>query len=269
MNKLKNPPGGFDRAELSETKKLGLSASAVSPNFEIQDQAREFLVSIEANHDINTGGENLVHRPAPSKRTRNRKKVIYGDDFEFGGYRYLINSKPSGIYLRIMTTMMEQLEVCLVRWSRVFMLRFDLHTYQHTHSNQIITKFRKRLFERIKWRYQVDEIGFCWVREQERAKAQHYHFVIFLDGDRIRHSSKLNRIIKDAWETYDGNNHMPVIPRPFVFIDTHEAKKKAVYRISYLAKARGKGYRPPQTKDYGSSRMKIKGGIDDVKETRQ
>jgi len=33
---------------------------------------------------------------------------------------------------------------------------------------------------------------------------------------------------------------------------------KAIDRISYLAKTRGKGYRDPQAKDYGTSRLKPK-----------
>jgi hypothetical protein len=35
----------------------------------------------------------------------------------------------------------------------------------------------------------------------------------------------------------------------------------AIYRISYLAKVRGKGYRDPQAKDYGTSRLKFKSNV--------
>jgi hypothetical protein len=51
---------------------------------------------------------------------------------------------------------------------------------------------------------------------------------------------------------------MPHINHPFHFVDNEQALQAAIYRISYLAKPRGKGYRPPQTKDYGCSRMKAK-----------
>ena len=37
---------------------------------------------------------------------------------------------------------------------------------------------------------------------------------------------------------------------------------KAIYRISYLAKTRGKGYRDPQAKDYETSRLKPKDALD-------
>jgi hypothetical protein len=35
-------------------------------------------------------------------------------------------------------------------------------------------------------------------------------------------------------------------------------RAKAINRLSYLAKTRGKGYRDPQAKDYGTSRLKPK-----------
>ena len=35
-----------------------------------------------------------------------------------------------------------------------------------------------------------------------------------------------------------------------------EKRLEAINRVSYLGKTRGKGYRPKQSKDYGSSRLK-------------
>jgi hypothetical protein len=54
---------------------------------------------------------------------------------------------------------------------------------------------------------------------------------------------------------------MPVIKNPFYFIDKdncQEERAKAIDRLSYLAKTRGKGYRDPQAKDYETSRLKVK-----------
>ena len=58
---------------------------------------------------------------------------------------------------------------------------------------------------------------------------------------------------------------MPVIKNPFYFIDKdncQEERAKAIDRLSYLAKTRGKGYRDSQAKDYGSSRLKPKDALD-------
>jgi hypothetical protein len=50
---------------------------------------------------------------------------------------------------------------------------------------------------------------------------------------------------------------MPVISKPYYFVDKNNPNKRleAIWRISYMAKIRGKGYRDPQAKDYGTSRL--------------
>ena len=111
--------------------------------------------------------------------------------------------------------------------------------------------------QKLKRVYGFKDIGYAWAREQERSKKQHYHFVLFLDGDLIRHSSKITQIIKQAWEREGSNCYMPVIPRPFHFADNEEAVQDMLERVSYLAKPRGKGYRDNQVKDYNCSRMKL------------
>ena len=84
------------------------------------------------------------------------------------------------------------------------------------------------------------------------------HLVLFLDGDKIQHPGKLIKQIKETWSD---NGYMPTIKNPYYFLDKHNHKEmrgEAINRISYLAKTRGKGYRDPQAKDYGTSRLKLK-----------
>jgi len=153
--------------------------------------------------------------------------------------------------------MIEQFEIGLEKWRRVFVLRFDLHTHVFTKDNARISVFRKGLFKKLKRHYGFKEIGSCWVREQEWAKSQHYHCVLFLDGNLIRHSSMINEMIRAAWDDGTGTYTMPHIKPPFHFVDREGITQEAMYRVSYLAKPRGKGYRPPQTKDFQCSRMKV------------
>jgi hypothetical protein len=173
------------------------------------------------------------------------------------GKTYQVNSAKSGLYAEILKRIIEQFEIGLMKWKRVFVLRFDLHTHAFTYKNDRITAFRKRLFQKLKRHYGFKDIGFCWVREQERAKTQHYHFVLFLDGSLVRHSSKITPMIKSAWEDPTGTYTMPYIKHPFHFADSEDIIQEAIYRVSYLAKPRGKGYRPAQTKDFQCSRMKL------------
>ena len=106
----------------------------------------------------------------------------------------------------------------------------------------------------------MKRLGYMWVREQEKAKSQHYHLALFLDGNKVQHPSKLLRWIKGRWTWYE-QPKPPTIKRPFL-MTKRQCKSSiddAVYRISYLAKPRGKGYRNRYTKDYSTSRIKAKG----------
>jgi hypothetical protein len=189
-------------------------------------------------------------------KTRNRKTVMYEDIFEYRGKIYRVNSSKSGLYVEILEPMIGQFEIAAQKWGRVFVLRFDLHQHFYSGDNRRITAFRKRLFNRLKRIYGFKDIGFCWVREKERAKSQHYHFVLFLEGRLIKHSSRINELITEAWEEPTGSYHVPIIKRPFYFGTGEEIADDAIHRASYLAKARGKGYRDTQAKDFQCSRMK-------------
>ena len=68
----------------------------------------------------------------------------------------------------------------------------------------------------------------------------------------------LNQQIKAKWFK---NGHRSVVPKPYYFLDKHnmkEEREEVIYRLSYLAKVRGKGYRSAQAKDYSTSRLKYK-----------
>jgi len=256
-NLAQNAKGGFDIAELTHKsieEALPVMVLLVS---ETALKARLFLLSnVEASK--NKPLEVVVNKRVTTKpkRTHNRKRVIFEDTFSHNGKTYRVNSSKSGLYAEILKPMIDQFEIGLKKWRRVFVLRFDLHTHVFTKNNVRITAFRKRLFQKLKRYYGFKEIGSCWVREQERAKSQHYHFVLFLDGNLIRHSSIINEMIRAAWDDGTGTYTMPHIKHPFHFVDREGITQEAMYRVSYLAKPRGKGYRPPQTKDFQCSRMK-------------
>lgn len=202
-------------------------------------------------------------------RTTNRKRVSLSETITHDGTVYGINNKASyGVYLRLLHKIISQLDICIVKWKRVFVIRFDLHQHWHTDKNTMVSKFRKNLLERIGRAYGVYEVGYVWVREQEKVKQQHYHFALFLDGDKINHSAKISEIIRDTWESVKVGNtaHIPI--KCYYNVVDYESKADAVFRISYFAKQRGKGYRPNQTKDYGTSRLllpaSVRFGVNDL-----
>lgn len=189
------------------------------------------------------------------KRTKNSKTITYSNFVQFEGKRYPILQGKQGVFSKIMHRLTEELSASLELWGRVFALRFDLHHKDiYRENNQWVSKFFKNLKRRLEREYGMATIGYLWVREQEKAKAQHYHVVLFLDGNKIRHSSKINTTLSDTWKAVNPSNYVAIPEKPFYFIDDEETLASAIERISYLAKVRGKGYRANQVKDfYGSS----------------
>lgn len=220
--------------------------------FRYQTEKRFFLLSINKVKESKVQHSGRTTKP---KRTKNRKAISKSELLKHKGESYILNTKKSGIYPKIAHDMIEQLELCILKWKRVLVVRFDLHVKHYTGNNTQVSKFRKNLQRRLERKYQMLDIGFTWAREVEKAKSQHYHFALFLDGNNVRHSKKILEMVESTWKGVHHENHVPVIPKPYHFINSPESKAQAVYRISYLAKARGKGYRNPRANDYGTSRL--------------
>lgn len=247
--------GGFDTAVLTQDREATPMVGGAFTSDEIDLIERLFLISKD-EYTSSKRDNNIAVSRRRKKRTINRKKITHNPTVAVNDKTYNVNAGKSGLYIEIIEPLIEQFQIAMSMWGRVLVMRFDLHQHYPRMDNKHITAFRKRCFQKAKRKYGLDKIGFCWVREQERAKAQHYHWVLFLDGNKIRHSSKINEVIKEAWEDMTGAHHMPVIRHPFHFVTNEQSIQDAIYRVSYLAKARGKGYRPKQVKDYQCSRMK-------------
>ena len=167
---------------------------------------------------------------------------------------YWVNAGPRReLRTDILKPLIDSLESMLVYHCRVHIARFDLHLPALTPNNQIISRLQRSLFSRIRSNYKTKNVGFVWVREKESADAQHYHCVIYLDGNKIRHPGKIQKWIKEIWLHLDGNScHWSGYHN--VRRGGEDAIQRAVHHFSYLAKTRGKGKRARQTKDYGWAR---------------
>lgn len=174
----------------------------------------------------------------------------------FGKNTYWINARKSGVYTTMLKQMISQLEAMIEHHNKVHVIRFDLRQLTPTDNNERITTFNRRLFKWLKREYSLTRIGFNWCREQETAKQQHYHYVLMLDGNKIDRPAKVLSKVRSTRENMDGSYWLPKNCYYNLVRGEHKEIQKAVFRISYLAKARGKGYRPPQTKDYSTSRLK-------------
>ncbi len=195
-----------------------------------------------------------------SKRKKPHKSLItIGSTFNYDGVDYKVNAKGRGIYKRIIKKIIEQLTIARAIHKRLLVIRFDLRSSNFKRGNEEISRFRKCIVQWIERNYQAYSIGTTWAREQKTSEYQHYHFALWIDGDKIRRSDKLKMIIQDKWIEEDPCNHSPHnCDNGTYFIDDDNVFKDVVYRLSYLAKVYTKGHQPKHHNNYSTSRLKAK-----------
>ena len=190
---------------------------------------------------------------------RNRNTITYDGWIVYDGEKIKINNRPQhGVYKKIVISFIKQLDAAISIHKRVLVLRLDFHINYYTETNNKLSKFMKNIIQWLNRHYGIKKVGYQWVREQERAKQQHYHLALILDGDLIQNPSKINDIFREKWLP---NGSMYIPKNCFYRINKHnlkEVREKVIYRVSYNAKSRGKQYRPAQTKSSYSSRLKAK-----------
>jgi hypothetical protein len=186
--------------------------------------------------------------------------ISHSKVIQYNNRTWFINSKKSGIYTHMMKGILDQVEAMLSHHNKVFLLRFDLHQHNYSNTSDHVSRFFKSLSEHLRHKYKLKRFSYVWVREQEKAKQQHYHCFILLDGNKVQQSAYILKKAKDDWEFYfDGYLCWP--PKRCyhrLTRDDHASTQEAIYHISYLAKGRGKGYKPAQAKNFGRSRIKPK-----------
>ena len=192
-------------------------------------------------------------------KRRNRKTVTFDGWIVYSGVKIKINNAQQyGVYKEIVISFIGQLDAAISIHKRVLVLRLDFHVNYYTETNNKLSKFMKNIIQWLNRHYGIKKVGYQWVREQKRAKKQHYHLALILDGDLIQNPSKINEIFREKWLP---NGSMYIPDNCFYRIDKHnlkEMREEVIYRVSYMAKSRGKQYRPAQTKDYYSTRLKAK-----------
>lgn len=173
------------------------------------------------------------------------------------GNTWWVNSTGSGLITHAIKTMITQIESILSYHSKVHIIRFDLRIYEFKSDNKIISIFNRRLHRWLTRNYNLKRIGFIWCRELETAKQQHYHYALMVDGHKVNYPYEISNKIKEIWRQLDGSEYFPDNCYYNIHRYRQESIQEAIWRISYLAKARGKGYKPSQTKNYGASRIKL------------
>lgn len=174
------------------------------------------------------------------------------------GNTWWVNSKGSGLYTHIIKAMINQVDAMLSHHSKLHIIRFDLRQYEYTDNSDKITSFNRRFHKWLKRHYNLNRIGYMWARERDKAKKQHYHYALIIDGHKANYPASILKKAKDIWESLQGSEFTPKNCYYNVRRGEYRQLQRAIWRISYLAKVRSKGKhkRPDQTKDYSTSRIK-------------
>ena len=162
-----------------------------------------------------------------------------------------MNPKKSGLYTNILMRVLSGLEMMLEAHNKVFIFRFDLSCPDYSIDNKLSSDVIRRLKKRVKQHYKTKNVFIGWVREQERAKKQHYHCLAILDGNKIQNDFMLKKWILEIAESVDSRPHWAGYHN--IRRNSAEFTNKlndATHHISYLAKSRGKNYKTRQTKNY-------------------
>jgi hypothetical protein len=178
--------------------------------------------------------------------------------YEFANHFWEINNKPSGCYTPMLKSMCQQLFNMHSHYAKLHVFRFDLHQPTFTETNEHISTFIRRVSRLLKAKYKLKDVAYFWVREHETAPAQHYHFVLFIDGKAVNYSQNISAICESVWQDMSGSYRRA----ENCFYNCHRNDETTladiIYRISYFAKGRGKNHKPKQTKNYGASKIKHK-----------
>ncbi|RHH45608.1 inovirus Gp2 family protein [Citrobacter portucalensis] len=125
--------------------------------------------------------------------------------------------------------------------SRFLAVRYDLHVPAYSANNAVVEYFLKLLFDNLALIYPKSFVSYVWVREQTAVEPQHYHLLLLMDGNCIRHPNKLNGIVDTCWKNAGGARvWFPKNCYYFVTANNFKAYADLMLRVSYMGKRRTK-----------------------------
>jgi hypothetical protein len=126
-------------------------------------------------------------------------------------------------------------------------------------SKPYIYQFSAKLIQNLK-RHDLDPM-YIWVREQHSSIHPHYHFAVFVNGNKIHHPASVTEIAYNLWSYTLGieakglvNYDTSVMIRR-TDIHVQEQIDKAIEVLSYLAKDYSKGSIGDGVRNFGMSRL--------------
>ena len=184
--------------------------------------------------------------------------------------KYLINRGRHGdlgIRDNIQAVLTALLEYVCAQNGKVLTVRFDVRYpvgYFSSGDNRDISRMMAKLVQR----YKRDGLNphYAWVRERNYSHNPHYHCVLFLNGNKMRHYNHVFENAERYWQLTIGAFQRGLIHRcnghpNGILIERYKiqefVKKFAAvhYQLSYLAKDADKSEPKDGYRDIGASRL--------------
>lgn len=183
------------------------------------------------------------------------RKIVRANVVILDGITLPINGADNrGCYLEVLAALKQQMDAMLSHYARVLFVRLDIRQHEYSGDNAVMSDFCRKMKKRLGRKYKTSRIAYLWVRELEKAKKQHYHLILMLDGHKVRYPSKVIQVAEEIAAGWDWPR--PYTPKNCYYLlerGKPEIYAKAFERGSYLAKERGKGYKAATANNYGRS----------------
>lgn len=172
------------------------------------------------------------------------------------------DGKIYNCYVEPLQRFKREIDAMLSHHNRVFILRMDVHVDAHSPTNEKMTRFLRSYVSRIQRNYKTKNVGTIWCREVEKVKKQHYHLAVMVDGSNATRVSKELLRMADEVAKHQKlsigycDNASYLIKRTDLAKGDYSTYNDAFYRLSYLAKERGKTIKAERANSYQTSRIK-------------
>ena len=178
------------------------------------------------------------------------------EDYYYANLQWKVLSFKQGINHQSLDNIFDQVLRLLSHHSKILAVRFDLHLFDHTNNNKLISHFTKQLKKQIQRKYSK-RVGFVWARERTSQDTMpHYHYAVFVNGHKINKSYSIYKMVEIICKKLGTLRHY--FPKNgFYNIQRGNLKsiQRVLVRLSYLAKNESKDTLSGHKANYQTSRL--------------
>jgi hypothetical protein len=136
-------------------------------------------------------------------------------------------------------------QTMLYYYSRVFIVRIDLHPVDFSADNKVMSIFLNKFISKLEKQYQC-KVGYFCAREQNKSDKQHYHLALLLSGHKAMLPHNILTQLKTDWIQHcQGSVYFVDKPYYVIYRGDKASINPAIYRLSYLIKNHTKEHNKP------------------------